>query len=181
MALPHGFKARANAIARQARMSMGLPASAPLSPWRLAEKMAIAVSPLSSFASECGDAVRQLMEVDSTAFSAGTFQLATTTLIVFNDAHAKERQASDVAHELAHLLLDHPMRPILDKRGCRHIDRELEEQANWLGPALLISDEAALCIARQSWTIKEAAREYEVTQEVARFRMNVTAAYKRVA
>ena len=55
------------------------------------------------------------------------------------------------------------MLPILDDLGCRHFDKDLEEQANWLGPALLISEEAALHIARQGWTVEQAAVEYEVT------------------
>lgn len=163
MGLPHGFKSKANALARKARSALGLAATAPLSPLRLAEKMGIAVAPLSSFASECASAVRHLMKVDRRAFSAGTFHLAGRTLVVFNDANPGDRQASDVAHELSHVLLEHPMLPILDDLGCRHFDKDLEEQANWLGPALLISEEAALHIARQGWTVEQAAVEYEVT------------------
>ncbi len=181
MALPHGFKSKANAIARKARAALGLAASAPLSPWRLALSMGVVTSPLSSFAQECGDAVRHLMTVDRRAFSAGTFQLGGKTLVVYNDANAALRQRSDLAHELAHLLLKHPMLPILDERGCRHLDKDREDEANWLGPALLVSDEAALHIARQGWTVAQAASEYEVTEEVTRFRLNVTAAFRRVA
>jgi hypothetical protein len=181
VALPYGFKSKANAISRKARAGLGLAAEAPLSPLRLAATMNVAVAPLSSFASECARAVRHLMKVDRRAFSAGTFRLAGRTLVVFNDANAEDRQASDVAHELSHLLLKHPMLPVLDERGCRHVDRDLEEQANWLGPALLVSEEAALHIAKQAWTVERAAVEYGVTEDVARFRLNVTAAYRRVA
>ena len=95
MGLPHGFKSKANALARKARSALGLAATAPLSPLRLAEKMGIAVAPLSSFASECASAVRHLMKVDRRAFSAGTFHLAGRTLVVFNDANPGDRQASD--------------------------------------------------------------------------------------
>jgi len=179
--LPYGFRSKANAFARKARSGLGLPATAPLSPLRLATNMGIAVAPLSSFASECESAVRHLMKVDHRAFSAGTFRLGGRTLMVFNDANHEDRQTSDLAHELAHVILEHPMLPILDDRGCRHFDKNLEEQANWLGPALLISEEAALHIARQGWTIEQAAAEYQVTAEVARFRLNVTAAHRRVA
>jgi Zn-dependent peptidase ImmA (M78 family) len=179
--LPYGFKKKANALARRARTALGLGPEAPLSPWGLAENMAIIVAPLSSFRGECTDAVRHLMYSDRRAFSAGTFQLAGKTLIVFNDGNPVDRQASDIAHELAHVLLKHPFLPILDEMGCRHFDRELEDQANWLGPALLVSEEAALYIARQGWTTPQAALEYQVTEDVMRFRLNVTAAYRRVA
>jgi Zn-dependent peptidase ImmA (M78 family) len=179
--LPYGFKTKANALARRARVSLDLATTAPLSPWQLAEKLKILVVPLSSFAAECGDAVRHFMRFDRRAFSAGTFTLAGKSLIVFNDANAADRQASDVAHELAHIILEHPFLPILDERGCRHLDRDLEDQANWLGPALLVSEEAALEIARQGWSVQRAALEYRVTEDVVRFRLNVTAAFRRVA
>jgi hypothetical protein len=44
-----------------------------------------------------------------------------------------------------------------------------------------VSAEAAPYIARHGWTVVQAAREYEVMEEVARFRSNVTAAFRRVA
>jgi Zn-dependent peptidase ImmA (M78 family) len=143
--------------------------------------MGVLTLPLSSFASDCRGEVRHLMTIDRGAFSAGTFKLAGKVLVVFNDANVAPRQTSDVAHELSHLILNHEMRPVLDERGCRQLDRGLEDEANWLGPALLVSEEAALHIARQGWTVPRAAKEYEVSEEVARFRLNVTAAYRRVA
>lgn len=33
--------------------------------------------------------------------------------------------------------------------GCRIIDRDVEDEANWLGPTILISNEAAMYILRQ--------------------------------
>ena len=59
--------------------------------------------------------------------------------VIYNDAHDRKRQASDLAHEIAHALLHHPTHALLNAQGKRHYEREIEEEANWLGPALLIS------------------------------------------
>lgn len=45
------------------------------------------------------------------------------------------------------LLLYPPKAPFHD-HGSRHYHREIWEEANWLGPALLVSEEAAMHIAR---------------------------------
>ena len=74
---------------------------------------------------------------------------SSSRLVVYNDAHDPVRQRSDLAHELSHALLQHPPKPAIDHRGCRDWDPEMEEEANWLAGALLVSEEAALTIARR--------------------------------
>jgi hypothetical protein len=56
-----------------------------------------------------------------------------------------------------------------------------EEEADWLGPAILVSEEAALRVAREGIPLVTAAELYRVSEQVMRFRLNVTAANKRVA
>ena len=101
-------------------------------------------------------------------------------MIVHNDFSDIGRQASDLAHELSHALLLHPPGPVLDKFGCRNWDSVIEEEAKWLGGALLISEEAALLIARNGWTNEEAAVKYQVTVPMIRFRLHVLGAARRV-
>lgn len=183
-ALPRGFKTRANRLALQAREWLRVAAHAPLCPWKLASHLNVPMLPLSALAADSEETARaaaHLMKVDRRAFSAGTFRLGAKCLLIFNDANPVPRQASDVAHELAHVLLKHPPVTTFDETGCRQYDRGQEAEAEWLGPALLVSEEAALHIARQSWTVQEASVQYGVTEEVARFRLNVTAAHRRVA
>lgn len=101
-------------------------------------------------------------------------------MIVHNDSHAVTRQAANLAHELAHALLQHPPHPAFDGTGCRDWDPEIEEEANWLGPALLVPEPAAIWAARNGLSLHEAARLYGVSQDLMRFRLNVTAARRRV-
>jgi Zn-dependent peptidase ImmA (M78 family) len=180
MALRRGFKAEANQIAREVREELGLRWTDPLDPWALARHLEIPVIPLSRLASAAPDAVQHFHRVDRGAFSALTVFDGPRRLIVYNDSHSGGRRASDLAHEIAHALLLHRPGPAFDQGGCRRWDGEQEEEANWLAAALLISEEAALHIARTNQPVDEAARQYGVSQPMVAFRLNVTGALRRV-
>ncbi|WP_347710814.1 ImmA/IrrE family metallo-endopeptidase [Geotalea sp. SG265] len=120
------------------------------------------------------------MSVEEGAFSAVTVFHGSARVIVHNNAHAKVRQTSDVAHELSHALLHHPPMPAFDHRGCRDWDDELEDEAKWLAGTLLIPEEAALQILRRGMSIEDAAGRYNVSQKMVQYRLNVTGAYSRV-
>jgi len=122
------------------------------------------------------EAVRHFCVVDPTRFSAVTVFMGLFRHIVHNDAHAAGRQASDIAHELAHGLLLHPPAPALDAGGCRNWDAELEEEANWLGGALLVPEEAAVLLARRGIPLDVAAEAYGVSEQMMDWRLNVTGA-----
>jgi len=57
----------------------------------------------------------------------------------------------------------------------------MEDEANWLGPALLISDEAALLIVKRQYSLEQASDLYQASVEVVRFRLNVCGAFRRAA
>lgn len=175
-----GFKTEANDIAREIRTELALRLVDPLDPWRLAEHLAIPVMPLRDLRDDCPSAVRHFTRVENGAFSGLTVFNGPRRLIVYNDAHAPQRQVSDIAHELSHALLMHPPTQALDHRGCRDWDGELEEEANWLAGALLISEEAALLIVRRGLSLRDAAKAFGVSRDMVRFRINVTGARKRV-
>lgn len=178
----YGFKAEANWYARSMRQELGLPPDSPLCPWRLAEHLDFPVTPLSEFELAEPAAVTYLRsQLGQREFSAITIFLGQKRLIVHNDAHAEVRQAANIAHELAHGLLHHPPKPPVDERGSRHYDAEREEEANWLGPALLVSEEAAVSVVRQGLSISMASRLYRVSTQVMQMRINVSGARKRAA
>lgn len=175
-----GFKTEANDIAREVRKELRLRLADPLDAFKLAEHLAIPVLPLSEFRQACPSAVRHFSIVETGAFSGLTVFRGPRRLIVYNDAHAPQRRASNVAHELAHALLMHPPTAALDHRGCRHWDGDMEEEANWLAGALLISDEAAISVVRRGLTLEGASATYGVSRPMMQFRLNVTGARKRV-
>jgi Zn-dependent peptidase ImmA (M78 family) len=179
--LRHGFKAEANDIAREVRAELGLAPIDPLDPWRLAHHLDIPVKPLSSMREHAPSAAYRFSRVDTTAFSAVTVFRGRERHIIHNDFHSQGRQASNLAHELAHALLHHPPTPALNEVGSRNWDQTMEDEASWLGGALLVSEEAALMIARKKWPLFQAALHFRVSEDMIRFRLNVTGAQKRMS
>lgn len=175
-----GFKKEASDYAREFRAELGIEAHAPLCPWQLAEHLAIPIVPLSEFQNKIPEAVRYFTKKDTKSFSAATVFDNTRRLIVHNNAHDFLRQASNVSHELSHGILQHLPDEVFNEYGCRNFNQEYEDEANWLGPALLISEEAALYIVKTGMTIDEAVEHYRVSKQVISMRINVTGARKRI-
>src|SRR5262249_48767554 len=146
MKLRWGFKTEANTIARELRRELGLGAADPLDPWQLALHLDIPIINLKSLRNEAPKAVAQFTHKDREAFSAVTVVFGYKRVIVVNDAHSRGRQASNIAHELAHSLLWHKPAPAYGADGVHEWNPEQEEEAQWLAGALLVSEEAALNI-----------------------------------
>lgn len=178
MTLRRGFKTEANWYAREFRLELNIPPHGPLSPWRLAEHLLVPVFKLSELAAEDPRAAFFLSENGLWEFSGATFTRGYRRIIVINDGHSPKRQASDLSHELSHCILGHAS--ARNSFVSRQYDRSQEEEANYLGPALLISEEAALSIVRRGLTKAEASTEYSVTEDVVQMRINVTGATKRL-
>lgn len=176
--LRHGFKAEANRWARDLRIELKLELESPLSPWKLADFLGVNICPLGNFLATNPEEVAVLRKATGhKGFSAVTYWHNGTRRILHNDGHRELRQASDIAHELAHALLMHP--PLKFGDGERNVDVEQEMEANWLGPALLISEEAALFIVRRGLTLDEAVEYYGASREVIQMRINASGARKR--
>lgn len=180
MSLRRGFKAEANRTAREVRLELGLPEYAPLNPFNLADNLGVNLLKLSDFVSVLPNEANHLMQDGRNEFSAVTLCNVTPRIIIYNDAHSLGRQAANIAHELAHLLLLHSPHRLTSDSGGRHFDQELEDEANWMGPALLVSDEAAIHVIRNGWSLSDAAEMYGVSAELMRMRLSVTGARNRV-
>ena len=181
MGLRYGFKSEANWWSREMRRELLLRPFDPLCPWRLCDHLHIPIYELSAFAKQHPKEVAFLGSTQGKKdFSAVTLKSGAMRVIIHNDAHDRKRQASNLSHEIAHALLMHPTHQLPDGGGGRHYDKDIEDEASWLGPALLISDEAALFIARQM-TVEEASDHFGASKDVVQMRLNVSGAYRRVA
>lgn len=181
MVLRRGFKTEANKYSREFREEMGLKPYEPLCPWGLSDLLGIPIIPLSEFMNDCPTETHYLTQIDRECFSAVTVFQGHRRLIVHNDSHHPRRQASNIAHELSHGILQHPPTEPFNEHGCRNFNQAIEEEANWLGPALLISEEAALHIIKTGMSIDEAVNVYRATDDVINMRINVTGAKSRIA
>jgi len=178
--LRRGFKAEANEIALDVRRELGLRPIDRLDAWALARYLEIPVHPLSALSPWAPSALLHFSEVHPTVFSAVTVFDGPRRAIYHNDAHNPGRQASNLAHELAHGLLLHPPTPALDDRGCREWDQDIEDEATWLGGVLLITEQAALSIVRRGLSMSDAAVIYGVSERMVRYRLNMTGAQRRI-
>ena len=175
-----GFKTEASTIAREMRDELNAAADAPLDMRQLADHLGIPVLPLSDLRADAPAPTGLLLGAATSMFSGMTVFDGARRTIVFNDAHSPGRQASDIAHEIAHGLLFHEPAPVADDLGCRLWNPEAEQEADWLAGALLVPDEAALRIERLGWSDGEAAAAYGVSTRMIRYRRNVSGARKRV-
>jgi Zn-dependent peptidase ImmA (M78 family) len=179
VALRRGFKAEAERTALEVRTELSLAPFDPLDPHQLAAHLEIPVEPLAFVEDEVPSAVWYLRELEPGEVSAVTIVSEAGWLILYNDGHSPARQASDIMHELGHGLLLHPAAPALDEQGRRRWNAKFEQEAAWLGGALLVPEQATIRIARQHIPPALAAQGYGVSEQMMRWRLQVTGAIKR--
>ncbi|MER7115038.1 ImmA/IrrE family metallo-endopeptidase [Saccharomonospora azurea] len=184
MALRRGFKATARRLAADVRAELGIRTFAPLDPYALAALYGVEVFtldepwlPASAVAHFTGPAVE--------SFSGALVQVGTGCVIVENHTHERNRRRSTVAHEMAHVLLEHDFGVLVTAGGsCRsgvESGREaLEQEAAELSGELLLPCAAARTAAFRGWTDASVARYFRISERMARWRMNVTGA-RRIA
>jgi hypothetical protein len=176
-----GFAAEADRLATTVRAELGLGAHDRLDPRALASEYGITVVPITDLVADGASAIsiRQLTVVDDGCFSAGTVLVGTTRLIIFNPVHSDGRLANSVAHELAHLLLEHIPGPAIGPGGCRVWDQEMEEEADLLAAILLVPRDAALDCARVGLPHLVGAARFGVSNELMRWRTDHSGASRQ--
>ncbi len=179
MPLRRGFKSEADAYAKEFRIELGIAPSRPLDMFLLARHLEIPAVPLSHLRGDLlGHTYDLLTQSVKSPFSAVTLFMGRRRGIVFNDTHSTERQQSDMAHELAHAILDHPPGMLTDESGGRHYNKELEDEAACLSGVLLIPKDAAIAILASQKTAVQAVAEYNVSLPMIRMRLHQSGAMK---
>ena len=175
MALRRGFKSESERIAERVRADAHLSTGAQVSPGALAEHLNVellagdALLPLSRF--------KELHKLQADAFSACTFPpIDGRTVVVYNPLSSIGRRNSDVAHELAHILLGHELSRVetIGESTFLSCDPQQEEEAGWLAGCLLLPRELLLREVRRGLRASAIAEEYDVSEDMAVFRINVT-------
>jgi Zn-dependent peptidase ImmA (M78 family) len=170
-----GFKAEAERLTDRLRIQLGLSPDKPVDPLRLAAHMRVEVV---SAADLVGiESLRELEQAQPGAFSAAAFHLPQgRTVAVFNPCSEPARTKSDIAHELAHILLDHQVRELQQISGHPFFtcDPEQEEEANWLAGSLLLPRALLLQYAYAGADAALIAAECGVSVPMARFRLNTS-------
>jgi Zn-dependent peptidase ImmA (M78 family) len=182
--LRRGFVGQAESIAERIRADLGLANIVRLDPLALADDLEIpvlsltALLALDSASDDLAGAVSVLRGAEQSALSALTVFRGNRRLVVYNDRNTVSRQTSDLAHELAHGLLLHTPAAALNGSGCRAWNTEIEDEASYLGGALLIPGKAARWIAKCGITVAAAAERFGCSIEMINWRLNESGARK---
>lgn len=181
MTLPRGFKAAAERRSTEVRGQLGLAQSAPLDMHRLAGHLGINIVSAETLVD-----LRRLEELErlqAFAFSAVTFEIGGKPYVVTNPLRTEGRIASDLGHEIAHVLLDHELTELSEFDGVpfRTCRPEQEEQATALAGTLLLPRPLLIYAVSRGMGPEEIASRYKVTVEMARYRYNTTGVARQLA
>lgn len=181
MTLPRGFKAQAERDAARVRQEMGLQSTDPLDARALAEHIGARVVSAERLVPR--KSLEELERLQAYAFSAATFEIADRTVIVTNPLRSVGRLASDVAHEVSHLMLHHALTEVREIDGVpfRTCKPDEEEEATALGGTLLLPRALLARAAQRGEDPTAIAERCGVTQEMARYRFNTTGVARQTA
>lgn len=176
--LERGFKTWAEHLALSIRRELDLAPHAPLPPSRLAEHLGVRVWTPHDVPGLPQTVLDQLLRHDPEGWSAVTCSVDDTALIIHNPRHSPARQNSNLAHELAHIILEHePSRLVLSHDGAmvmRSFDDKQEEEANWLGWCLLLPRQALMYAMKARLSVAAIAQKWCVSEQLVEFRVRMT-------
>jgi hypothetical protein len=191
-----GFKAEAERRATTIRTAIACTEKETPDLARVAAYLHVAVLPADQLLDGGIDELLELHRLQPGCFSAITLSPpGRRHLVAYNPvnllgqpltpaaAKVDGRTRSNIAHEFAHIVLEHDVRQA-QKINNRHFftcDPEQEAEATWLAGALLLPRPLLLDAARNNLTDATIAERYHVSIDMARFRMNTTGVKMQVA
>lgn len=162
---------------------MGLGPMEKLDPWALADKMGALVFGADELDMPV-DHAAQLLKRDPDSWSGMTLVEDDILVIVLNSSHHRRRQCSTLMHELAHAILDHtPASVQISDAGMvllSDYSDDQEEEADWLGAALLLPQAALLHHRSAGLSVPDIARLFGVSDDLCHWRCRMTGVEKRL-
>lgn len=174
MGLRRGFRKEAEEYSKEFRVELGLQEFEPLDPILLADHLCIPVIGLSKHPGIPNEVKSHFGSSGNSDFSATTIADGYFREIIHNDYQHKNRQNSNITHEIAHVVLGHPPKPPMINDSCRNFDAVMEKEANELGFTLLIPKIAALYAIEKFSDLTEAGRFYGVSNSLLKYRIRIT-------
>jgi len=176
--LARGFKTKCENMSLGFRKELGLKKTDPMSPALLADHLSVKLYTPNDIKGLSPAFCQILLGKGKDAWSAITLSLDGTDVLIYNPTHSKARQASDMMHELSHIIIGHEAGKIImstdSKYSLRSYKQDQEDEANWLAGCLLLPREATAFIKRAGLDDDEACDRYGVSQALLDFRIKVT-------
>ena len=179
-----GFKAWCERAAGDYRQGLGVATSGTLDPRRLAAHLGVRVAAPEDIPTLSETARRQLVEVDPVSWSAVTIARGNARLVILNSGHSDARQRSSLAHELAHIILNHATdRTRLSHEGLLFrgtFNREQEDEANWFAGCLLVPRDGLLKARLRTSDEHALAANFGVSTDMIAWRLKMTGVLRQV-
>jgi Zn-dependent peptidase ImmA (M78 family) len=176
--LRRGFVTWCENAAKGYRRDLGLRPFDPLDPRRLAALLGITVLFPAEIPGVPKSALHQLLNTDPDSWSAATLIFPSGAVIILNSTHAMTRLNSDLAHEVAHLILKHePAQMFVTADGkmvMNHYNALHEEEAARLTGILLVPRDALLPLCAQGRSDAEMAAHFGVSEQLLVMRKNMS-------
>ncbi len=182
MPLRRGFKAEAERLAKDIWSAMSFAPTDKMDAIKLAKHVGCIVRPADALV----DIVKleKLYRIQKDAFFACTFKLpGDRYAIVFNPLMSDKRRNSDVAHEVAHIVLGHRLSRLerLGDVAFLSCDKQQEDEAAWLSGCLLLPRFALIHDLRRGTKPSGVARSRTLSRDMVDYRMRVTGVQRQLA
>ena len=178
--MKRGFKAMAERLAEETRHDMGIRTTQKID----LMKLAVHVGAIVRRADELTDLskLEELEEIQPGAFSACTFHIRGKPVVVYTPLASHGRMQSDIAHEIAHILLEHEVQSVhqLDGISFFTCDPDEEQEANWAAGCLLLPRKLLYQAARLGQSSVDVANEYGVSRSMSDFRFRATGVLRQL-
>ena len=179
-----GFKSWCERAAVEYRQTLGVPLDAALNPRALAALLGVRVTTPEALPALPPASRKQLTEIDAESWSAVTVSQGDAKLVVLNSGHSKARQASSLAHELAHVILNHTTdQSRLSREGFllrTTFDKEQEQEADWFAGCLLVPREGLLRMSWRNRSTAALATHFGVSEDLVMWRLRMTGVLRQV-
>ena len=172
-----GFKSWCERAAAEYREALGVPMAAALDPHALAEHLNVRVVMPEDVLGVAAGSLRKLRGVAGQAcWSAVTISQGGGRLVILNSGHPGTRQANSLAHELAHVILNHTSDQVsLGAFLFRdNFDKDQEDEADWLAGCLLLPRDGLLHAYERERTPAALAQHFGVSQKLVNWRLRLT-------
>jgi hypothetical protein len=181
-----GFKTWAENTSGSVRGRLGLTSTDPLPPAVLANDLGVQIWTPSDVPALPQESLEYLVSPEGNEWSAVSVYVGPVGVIVVNPTHSTARQASDLMHELSHLIRGHQpsqIHHLLDgsQVSLRTFNPLQEAEADWLAGCLLLPRDALkYCMARKL-SASQACGLYGVSTDLYRYRVNITGVNRQFA
>ncbi|NET09982.1 MAG: ImmA/IrrE family metallo-endopeptidase [Merismopedia sp. SIO2A8] len=164
------FRQRCEAISTDLRHQLNLRAFDRLLANQLASHLNATILHFASFPNL--DPQVQVILQSSESWSAATICLEPIQ-IIYNPTHGNTRRESDLMHELAHLLLEHPMAHF-DTNKSPVRKKRYEQEATYLGGCLQIPRRGLLWAKQRGMAVSQVAGYFGASEAMVQFRNNIS-------